>query len=293
MTVAEESAYREHLRSRWPTRTRLLAAYAFFGTPVLVLFDCAFTSLLGGRVPLATIAALRLPWMALPIAAWALQRLAPGGRHLPLTVVALSLAWSWGNDLPYFALGLGGTVVQVVAVFAFISTVAIVMPLVPWRRGLVFGLLGAGHVALDLTWPQARPASLRLWTDAVLLTFMVCETYVFEAFAGSRRRAFHLRWHLERTVQALELSHRRAAEAAASVSRLAASVAHDVNNPLAAVKVNVRWLREADAGGADGRERAEVIAETLEAVERIARIVSALNRRAAQHPDGHYGEEEP
>lgn len=77
-------------------------------------------------------------------------------------------------------------------------------------------------------------------------------------------------------------SERRRAEAErlAEVGRLAAGVAHQVNNPLAAVKCNVRWLGE-PAATAEG-ERHEVVQDTLAAVDRISEIVTDLRRAA--HP---------
>jgi hypothetical protein len=52
------------------------------------------------------------------------------------------------------------------------------------------------------------------------------------------------------------------------------------------VKVNVRWLADPPAVEADPAERAEVLADTLGAVERISGIVAELRRQAAAHdPD--------
>ena len=80
-------------------------------------------------------------------------------------------------------------------------------------------------------------------------------------------------------------SRARAEAAAREVGRLAAQVAHDVNNPLSAVKVNVRWLAEPPPG-AQEVERAEVLADTLASVERISRIVADLRRQAVASEQG-------
>jgi len=81
-------------------------------------------------------------------------------------------------------------------------------------------------------------------------------------------------------------SERRRAEAErlAEVGRLAAGVAHQVNNPLAALKSNVRWLGEPAAAAAAEAERREVVDDTVAAVDRIAEIVADL-RRAAHPPE--------
>jgi signal transduction histidine kinase len=89
-----------------------------------------------------------------------------------------------------------------------------------------------------------------------------------------------------RVMAALGESERRRAETErmAEVGRLAAQVAHEVNSPLAVVKSNVGWLGEADLCGADAAERPQVVAETLENVERIGEIVSDLRRSAGVRP---------
>jgi signal transduction histidine kinase len=97
-----------------------------------------------------------------------------------------------------------------------------------------------------------------------------------------------IRIERERTeaLSGLAESERRRAESErlADVGRLAAGVAHQVNNPLSAVKSNVRWLGEAGAAGAPEAERREVVADTLAAVDRISEIVADL-RRAAHPPE--------
>jgi two-component system sensor histidine kinase HydH len=145
--------------------------------------------------------------------------------------------------------------------------------------------MALGHVALDVAWPQAAPLGQRLWTDAVILAFALCVTVVFESFAQSQRRGLRLRRELERTVVALEHARRRAEDGVAEVGRLAATVAHEVNNPLSAVKVNVRWLGENGRVAEGDGERAEVVADALSAVERISRIVAGLRLQAAERAD--------
>jgi len=89
-----------------------------------------------------------------------------------------------------------------------------------------------------------------------------------------------------RVMAALGESERRRAETErmAEVGRLAAQVAHEVNSPLAVVKSNVGWLGEADLAGEDAAERPQVVAETLQNVERIGEIVADLRRSAGVRP---------
>jgi signal transduction histidine kinase len=89
-----------------------------------------------------------------------------------------------------------------------------------------------------------------------------------------------LRQRLERAVTALGASRQRAADAVAEIGRLAATVAHEVNNPLAAVKVNVRWLATDGSEPAQAAERSEVVLESLQAIDRIAAIVQDLKARS-------------
>jgi hypothetical protein len=62
----------------------------------------------------------------------------------------------------------------------------------------------------------------------------------------------------------------------AAAGQLAGAVAHDIANPLAALKANLAWLGRAEAGSAG--ERAEVLADALSAVGRISESVWRLRR---------------
>lgn len=281
-----EARYRAFLRTRWPVRASRLGTYAFFGSPLFAAFDALMTWRTAAPPPLALILAARLPWMAIPVAAWVVIRRAPTWRGLPALAIALSIAWTWGNALGYFVLGLAGTPVQAIALLLCLITAATFLPLRRHARAAVFAAMALGQLALDLAWPVPGPPAPRLIADAALFAVAFALVAIFENFADSQRRGLALREHLEETVVALEASRARAAAAARAVGRLAAEVAHDVNNPLSAVKVNVRWLADPPPGEAGAAERAEVLADTLGAVERISRIVADLKRQAAEHdPD--------
>jgi signal transduction histidine kinase len=71
----------------------------------------------------------------------------------------------------------------------------------------------------------------------------------------------------------------------AMAGRLAAGVAHEVNNPLAYLKANLGWFRErlAELGAGDDPQLGEALQEAELGVDRIARIVADL-RDASHRP---------
>jgi signal transduction histidine kinase len=275
------ATYAAFLRSRWPSRTRQLSVHAFLGTFVLMALDWIFTRRLATPPGLGELALLRLPWAAVPVVGWLLAHRAPGWRHLPAAVVGLSVTWTWAAVLGYFAIGLEGSVPQAITLFACLVTTAALMPLSQAARAGTFALMALGYVAFDLSWPHRLPLSTRLADDVAVLAYAVIQILVFQSFANAREKSVVLRHRLEKAVADSAASRQRAADAVAEVGRLAAEVAHEVNNPLAAVKVNVRWLATEGAQPTCAAERAEVGAESLEAVDRIGAIVQTLKRRAA------------
>jgi signal transduction histidine kinase len=277
-------SYRAFLASRWPARTRGLALHAFAGTFALALLDGLYAHVLSLPVDAAAIAAARLPWALLPVLGWLALAVAPASRFLAPVVVGLSLAWCWGNSWAYLALGLEGTVLHAVARLAWLVTAATFLPLSGSGRGILFLFVWLAHPVLSLFHP---PATMGVWlaTEVVVVAFGLIQLLVFQNYAGSQRRGVLLRGRLERAVVALDTSRRQAASAVAEVGRLASTVAHDVNNPLSAVKVNVRWLGGDAASAESAEDRAEVVSDTLAAVDRIARIVADLKQRAAEQDE--------
>jgi len=77
------------------------------------------------------------------------------------------------------------------------------------------------------------------------------------------------------------------AEKMAALGQLSAGVAHEINNPAAAVAGNLEYLREELENGRVGDEALECIDDSLQAIDRIARIVRQLldiGRAAATAP---------
>ncbi|HEY8091069.1 MAG TPA: response regulator [Polyangiaceae bacterium] len=66
------------------------------------------------------------------------------------------------------------------------------------------------------------------------------------------------------------------AEKLAVLGRLSGAVAHEINNPAAAVAANLGYVRDALRDGRPPADAAEVIDETLQSVDRIANIVRQL-----------------
>ena len=89
----------------------------------------------------------------------------------------------------------------------------------------------------------------------------------FVSLAGARRRVAELRRGLEK------------ADRLAAVGTLAASVAHEINNPLAVVKANLQSILEGSTMEADDPHR-KMLARTLEGADRIERCVRNLRTYA-------------
>jgi len=77
-------------------------------------------------------------------------------------------------------------------------------------------------------------------------------------------------------VARLEASQRASAERLALIGRLAAGVAHEINNPLSAVKGNVSCALEELQGAGAAPAAREALAEALAAAQRIARITADM-----------------
>ena len=144
------------------------------------------------------------------------------------------------------------------------------------------GLVGNGLLSIGLF--GHAPTEL---LASVLLMLGMYGAAVLAAWANHRSRVGEMQSEGERN-QALRMSENRRAqsERLAIVGRLAAGVAHEINNPLAYVKANVatlhRELLDPQAMGFSPQELGEILKETLEGVERIVEIVSDLKSIARE-----------
>lgn len=162
--------------------------------------------------------------------------------------------------------------------------VLVAIPAYPSSAALTgAALLGGG--ALLRIWEGQGPTEVASW----IVVSAVMSTLATYGTVASRRlwwRELQVERERSDALAGLAESERRRAEAErlAEVGRLAAGVAHQVNNPLSAVKANVRWLGQASVPDATPDERREVVTDTMAAVDRISEIVSGL-RRAAHPPE--------
>jgi len=159
-----------------------------------------------------------------------------------------------------------------------------------WRRGVP--LAGAHALALALIVPigvsDALTAS-RFWAMPYLLEAGFVLPIAFVAILGTGRivREVH---ELERLRQGLEqaVAERTArlgraqtalhdAERLASLGQFAGGIAHEVNNPAAAVAVNLRYIAD---NADDGPNRDEVRLAAREGMQAMDRIVALVRRLA-------------
>ncbi len=88
----------------------------------------------------------------------------------------------------------------------------------------------------------------------------------------------------------LELSRDRlmAAEKLASLGKLAASVAHEIRNPLTAIKMWLFSIREAAEGNAELDRKLRIVSEEISRLESIVRDLLEFSRPPALHRQPHF-----
>ncbi|WP_224249211.1 sensor histidine kinase [Hyalangium gracile] len=233
------------------------------------------------RVPWDTLA-IRASWAVLTLASlWVVHRVVSPVRRgmvgwlitgLLLPNVCLSLViWRLGgSQSPTFAwlcaLPMMGISLSMGAVYRSLwSAVACLV------SGLTLLVLEGQPVSRVATWGLLIGASGLV---AVQASYFYARMKRERAEAESHRRA---------TQEALSATQQRAQEAdrLAQVGRLVAGVAHEVNNPLAFIQANLRFLQEElPREGRFTPDHAAALKETQEGVARIQQIVQDLTRMA-------------
>jgi C4-dicarboxylate-specific signal transduction histidine kinase len=141
-------------------------------------------------------------------------------------------------------------------------------------------LCGVGSAGL--LWVEGRPASEVLLWAGVVVTVALIGAYGVHRFREAQRAENEGRLERERreALETLAISERRRAhsEKLATIGQLAASVMHEINNPVAFIGANLDYLeREVLSGAEVSREElAEVFRETRAGVERVRQIIADL-----------------
>jgi len=225
-----------------------------------------------GRGPLLLMALLRLCWATLLVVlGLAAQRLgAHGWRHAVLLAGVASNAIFVGLVL------LAGGLDSPQAVWLPVMPTVTLM--LAWERVGVVALSGAVTLAGTLAMEAPLGSSALVWGSLVAGAGGLAVATSFAFLMVQRDEAQVIEARDAAQSQLGESERRRLrAERLSIAGRLAASVAHAVNSPLAAAKSNLHQLATAPvAGGADAAEHAEVVADTAAAVDHIGRVVGAL-----------------
>ncbi len=245
----------------------------------LLIATCFLIDLFQPR--LAEVAAVRALWIAAVLAAASLQR--PDRPRLASLAAHLASLATGAAVVAIVALDGGTASIYAGMLLATPFVVLVAMVELPTAAALTGALCVAGGAAIRVRegqpWIQVGCWLVLATVMTALATWgTVAARHAWRLeVAGERRR--------RRALEQLAESERQRAESErlAEVGRLAARVAHEVNNPLSVVKANVQWLGE--EGAADGgSERAEVVADTLASVERIVGAVDEVRRQAGERP---------
>lgn len=181
---------------------------------------------------------------------------------------------------------------------AFYTVPLFVTVFTPGQRLPVWTAIAGTLVAVVLmTWLAHAPVSAVI-SQSISLSFVFlvaahgAET--FRRLRSAERTAHQERVEALRRLADSESRRARVERQRAEVERLvvvgqlAAGVAHEVNNPLAYVKSNLRYLQEEWAEGApqDMDDVRRVLEETQQGVMRIQQIVTDLRLFSREAPDG-------
>jgi C4-dicarboxylate-specific signal transduction histidine kinase len=229
------------------------------------------------------VVAIRACWVAMLLAGYQIQRrgVQPASSLAAYVVVLASgaavigiVALTGGSRGPRFDI-----------IMPLPLALLVMIPDLPWGA-IGLGMLSfAGGIFL-----LVRDGRDAWWiTEWTVLSGTLAAVVAYGAYQFGRLRRVEQRAAEDRA-QALALlaeSERRRGqtERLALAGRLAAGVAHEINNPLAFVKSNLRALQRKGEGGLAPEEEVEVLRESLLGVERIARIVADLRNLARGGPE--------
>ncbi len=247
---------------------------------------------------------------------YSLDVLAVGLRGGPL---AIRIAWALGmgvsallwDEQSASAVRLHSAVQSAVASLSFIGLVLVTggagsvyfhfFPCLPLIMCLLYpqdsvsaslsGLLCGGGAA-GLLWAEGRPVSeVLLWAGVVVTTTLI-GAYGASEFRKAQRAEAEGRVERARreALEKLAISERRRAhsEKLATLGQLAASVVHEINNPVAFIHSNLDYLeQEVLSETPPSREElAEVFRETRVGVERVRQIVADLRGFSRMDAEG-------
>lgn len=151
-----------------------------------------------------------------------------------------------------------------------------------WNNNEIAGADFSGGIVVQLAYGEQVHGLLVVLSEQV---FGDHESRLFETIARQTTLALHnaeIYEHLEEMVEKRTAELRSAeellirSEKLASVGRLAAGIAHEINNPLMPIRMNLEMMQEDIENNTPITERD--IEETLHSVNRISRIVERLQQ---------------
>lgn len=238
----------------------------------LLVFLAMPVPLLGGA-PFWPVSALHAAWVVTVLVIGELV----GRRKLGVQHAGLASTAGVFVFLPAIIVASGAT--DSIFYLLFVCMPLLVASMAPHDRASVIlsGVCGlAWTVGLEL-WTGGSFGRVLGW---IIFEFLCSAIAVWATVLHSRSQAERLRAEAERLAAVTRLAERERQEARSErltlIGQLAASIAHEVNNPLSFVTANVRYLGEVLAESTPSDDRLEVLQETNEGLERIGNTIRML-----------------
>ena len=218
----------------------------------------------------------RVGWMLVLLGAAALQR--PRWPRVGVWVTRVAIVASGVAGVAVVAFGGGTHGARFGFLLAFPLAALVLFPELPVAVGTLGATCLLGGMALIVR--EGRDAWFTL--EWAVLSFAITVLAVVGAATFRRLWLSELRAQQSRAeaLQQLADSERRRAqvERLALVGRVAAGVAHEINNPLSYVKSNVQFLRGVELS----LEAREALGDALLGIDRIAQIVADMRGLASE-----------